>query len=549
MADIHAITTSHDTLDVKHTLAGKEVLVTGVTGFLGKIWVAQLLEELPEIGHIHLLIRSNRDGSALDRFTTIAEQSPVFRTLRGRFDIAGYEEFLRERVSVHDGDVSQPLCGLDESTVAELGKRLDAVVHFAGLTDFDPDPDHAIATNIDGAVHVADLVDRSKKAKLVHCSTCFVAGNVSGVVSETVDVGVSPNGKRFDPPALYERISTLCEGIDAQYDDPEVKAARVERVDAVRDVAKAYGWPNIYTFTKSLAEHLLLLRKAPVAIMRPAIVECSSHFPFAGWNEGVNTSAPLVWFISGPWQYLPVRAGNHFDIIPVDEVSKATTLIVSALVGGEAAQVYQLGSSQTNPLTFGRALELNNLAVRKHLKGSDRGFLDRMVRRFMDTRSRGFEESHALSVPSVKKMTRGFAKLLAHVDLSAVAPRQLAGLVDNLHGQRDFAVWHLQKVEKLLGKLEWMLDTYRPFIHDNDYIFATENIRALSDRLGDDDAGAWGWQLDEMSWRDYWIDTFWTGLETWTIPLLRGEEVPEDPPMERPLDLTGQTRRRQRARA
>ncbi len=230
-------------------------------------------------------------------------------------------------------------------------------------------------------------------------------------------------------------------------------------------------------------------------------------------------------------------------------MATATTLVLAAHLRGEAATIYQLGSSQTNPLTFGRALELNNLAVRKHLKGAERGFIDRMVRRFMDTRSRGFDEKHALSVPSVKRVTRGIQRLLAHVDLGAIAPPRLAGVVDNLHGQRDFAIWHLQKVDKLLGKLEWMLDTYRPFIHDNDYVFATENIRALADRLGDAETAAWGWSLDEMEWRSYWIDTFWVGLETWTIPLLRGEDVPGDPPMERPLDLTGATRQSQRARA
>ena len=38
-------------LPIRETLAGKSVLVTGVTGFLGKVWVSMLLHEVPEIGH------------------------------------------------------------------------------------------------------------------------------------------------------------------------------------------------------------------------------------------------------------------------------------------------------------------------------------------------------------------------------------------------------------------------------------------------------------------------------------------------------------------
>jgi len=37
------------------TLAGKNFLLVGVTGFIGKVWLAQLLREVPEIGKIYIL--------------------------------------------------------------------------------------------------------------------------------------------------------------------------------------------------------------------------------------------------------------------------------------------------------------------------------------------------------------------------------------------------------------------------------------------------------------------------------------------------------------
>ncbi len=64
--------------------------------------------------------------------------------------------------------------------------------------------------------------------------------------------------------------------------------------------AKELGWPNTYTFTKSLAESLIAkLWQAglPIAIVRPAIVETSVAKPFRGWNEGINTSASLSYLL------------------------------------------------------------------------------------------------------------------------------------------------------------------------------------------------------------------------------------------------------------
>src|SRR6516164_11165611 len=43
-------------LRVRESLAGKHLLLIGVTGFIGKVWLVDLLEKIPEIGKITLLI-------------------------------------------------------------------------------------------------------------------------------------------------------------------------------------------------------------------------------------------------------------------------------------------------------------------------------------------------------------------------------------------------------------------------------------------------------------------------------------------------------------
>ncbi|MBK8314062.1 MAG: SDR family oxidoreductase [Acidobacteria bacterium] len=53
-----------DSLSVKESLKGKKILLIGFTGFIGKVWLAKLLAELPDIGKVYLLIRKQRSTTA-----------------------------------------------------------------------------------------------------------------------------------------------------------------------------------------------------------------------------------------------------------------------------------------------------------------------------------------------------------------------------------------------------------------------------------------------------------------------------------------------------
>ena len=70
---------------VLERLRGKHVLITGTTGFLGKVVLEKLIRAVPDIGGIHLLIRGNkRHPDARDRFFEEIATSSVFDRLRQR---------------------------------------------------------------------------------------------------------------------------------------------------------------------------------------------------------------------------------------------------------------------------------------------------------------------------------------------------------------------------------------------------------------------------------------------------------------------------------
>src|SRR5581483_10137869 len=98
--------------------------------------------------------------------------------------------------------------------------------------------------------------------------------------------------------------------------------------------AQHWGWPNTYTYTKSLGDQLCALaaqgdaetRPLRVAIARPAIVESSVRYPFPGWNEGFNTTAPLMYLMLKGHRAVPIGTDTALDVIPVDFIASGMLL-------------------------------------------------------------------------------------------------------------------------------------------------------------------------------------------------------------------------------
>jgi long-chain acyl-CoA synthetase len=328
-------------LPVRETLAQRNILLIGVTGFIGKVWLVDLLENIPNIGKVTLLIRRNRTTSAQRRFEKIVEESPTFDKLQERYG-RNLGAFLREKVEVVEGDVSLPGLGLDAAVQEQLARSVDLIVNSAGLTDFNPDLRDALSSNVDSALHLLEFLRRCEHAGLMHLSTCYVVGMRDGRVTEELQDNYNPAGDAaFDAEREVAALRETIERIEARSESPELaKALRRQAlgrgvdessapVDELQGVLKRnrarwarnrlvrvamrraqhLGWPNIYTFTKSLGESLLSRHGGdlPIAIVRPSIVESSQRSPFTGWNEGINTSGPLSYLLGTNFRQLPTN--------------------------------------------------------------------------------------------------------------------------------------------------------------------------------------------------------------------------------------------------
>src|SRR6202041_2653744 len=102
--------------------------------------------------------------------------------------------FLHDKIEVIEGDVTQPGLGLSDENARRLQKKLDLIINTYGLTDFNPDLRDALATNTDAAVNILEFVRATEHAGLLHLSTCYVAGEQDGRVSEKITPNYNPRG-------------------------------------------------------------------------------------------------------------------------------------------------------------------------------------------------------------------------------------------------------------------------------------------------------------------------------------------------------------------
>jgi thioester reductase-like protein/phosphoserine phosphatase len=527
-------------LSVRDSLRGKNILLIGGTGFIGKVWLANLLADLPEIGKVFLLIRRSRSTTALERFERIVNESPVFEPLSSRYG-DGLPKFLAERIEVIEGDVTRPGLGLHPAIKARLTRTLDLVVNSSGLTDFNPDLRDALASNVDAAVHVVDFLRDCHHAALLHLSTCYVAGARDGRIHERLEPNYTPaRMPDFDAEQEWHNLKALALVTESRAESPEIaeelRKQAVEKRTAAKDLhgvalenqirknrvrwlrsqlteagtrrALDLGWPNTYTFTKSLAESLIQKRGMglPIAIVRPAIVESSVEKPFRGWNEGINTSASLSYLLGTYFRQLPTNERKCLDVIPVDLVSRGMTLIAAALVERHHEPLYQLATSVTNPCDMRRSIELTSLAHRKHHRAQN-GLRHWLRSRF-----------DAIPVSKARYET-----------LSAPAQKAIVQAINRSFSELPFGRPPLARRERELERVIKLIALFEPFILYNDHIFEAENIERLAAALTPEEKQQFGYDPRSIDWWDYWINVHIPALRKWSYPLIEGRPL-EQPP-------------------
>ncbi len=508
---------------LQQVLGKRRVLLTGATGFLGKVFLYLLLRWHPEIERIYVLIRGDR-RSSLSRWRREILDSPVMEPLRRHLG-ASFDRYLEDKIVVLAGDITEDGLLIADSPQLKRGE-LDAVVHCAGLVNFEASLEKALAVNTLGILNVIEFC-RKLDAALLHVSTCYVAGHADGHrFEDDLPVDWCPDDRRKhfdlrreirDARALIDRIETASHdqalmseflaGAETGGESREIalegrRKRWVEERLKQEGLARAVslGWPNTYSYTKSLGEQLVLAarKELDVTVVRPAVIESALADPFPGWNQGVNTSAPLTYLSGEGYRFYPARADLVLDVMPVDLVAHAMVPILAALLLKRHQPIYQLGTSDCNPLPMRRLVELTGLANRRDQRDGE-GSMGKLAPHLEAVIvSQGTYDFASRTVPDLLQRAAGLAKLALGED--SARARQLDQWLDPIRGRIDLA--------------RSLVEVYRPYIQELVYTFHCKNVRALYRRLKPDDAELHPFKPEAIDWQDYWINIHLPGLRT-----------------------------------
>jgi long-chain acyl-CoA synthetase len=541
------------TLSPTEIFNDRKIFLIGSTGFLGKVTLSMLLHRFPNIGRVYVTVRARSQEESESRFWNSVITAPPFDPLRERYGSA-LDGFIRDKVVVFGGDIAETNLGYSEEQAQAIADDIDVVLNSAGNVTFNPTLESALRTNVVGTQNVIAFTKRMKRPALIHVSTCFVAGNRSGPVWENDPVvGYFPRkhelpGVEFDVEQEIKDCAKLAERVreearDAMMvarfrelarkrlneenrdaDDPDALGLAVARerkvwtrtrlTDLGVERSAWWGWPNIYTYTKALGEQLVAAETGIVrSIVRPSIVESALRYPFPGWNEGFTTTAPIIFLVLKGQTQIPANEKLILDITPVDQVASVMLAIAAQACVEEPKLVHQAATGDSNPNNMDRIIGLVGLYKRKHFQEKDSGFkiINEVVAR-MEPRPVSTSSFEKFSVPMFNSAAKKASSLL-----DRARPRWGGGRVVEVIDRMKTTV---DRVEEITHETTEAFEMFRPFTIENAYIFRSDNVRSLFERIRKEEQGLLSWYPEKFDWYDYWLNVHLPGLKKWVFPTL-----------------------------
>src|SRR5215467_7256516 len=100
---LRAAVTGKPRLDVTQIFRGKNLMLIGSTGFVGKVALSMLLHRYPDVGRVYCLVRPGAGNTADERFYKKVASSEAFDPVRAQHD--HFEGWLRTKIVAVPGDI------------------------------------------------------------------------------------------------------------------------------------------------------------------------------------------------------------------------------------------------------------------------------------------------------------------------------------------------------------------------------------------------------------------------------------------------------------
>ncbi|XP_075678003.1 fatty acyl-CoA reductase 1-like [Dermatophagoides pteronyssinus] len=454
------------TISISEFYSNRSVLITGGSGFIGKVLIEKLLRSCPNIGHIYLLIRTtNRNGKQLD-----SEQRLKQQILNSKlFNLPTSKNLDFSKLVAISGDMTMPNLGLTEQDRQKLIENVSIIFHLAATVSFKGPMKHFVQQNVFGTESILQLGRELKQLQvIVYVSTAYSNCDRS-VIEEKVY-------------SLKQDVNKIIDQIIEKDDDK----------NPIKGDPILYGRPNPYTVSKALTECLIEKKYSdlPVVICRPSIVSYAYNEPTRGWCDSLNGISGLILLGSlGIAQTASVDYDKLTDLIPVDFVANSLIVIGyhSRMPSTEKKNVINITSGAKNPVTWKKIV--NSVSDKVSSTPSIR-----MVR-----------PTNKLRINStvIGRMHHYFRSFFFHFLFAYIFDFLLIVI-----GQKRYMVKTMKRIQKYC-------DVYHHFLN-NEWLFKHNHYDQIYRTLSVDDQLRFPSDVSTIDWNEY-SNTIWIGTRRYLL--------------------------------
>lgn len=491
--------------DVLNFYRGTNVLITGATGFMGKVLLEKLLRSCQDINMIYILVRPKMGKSHVRRFYEIFE-GPFFDRMK-----SVCPAYL-SKVRLVYGDCLKSGLGFSEEDRAHLVSTVDVIFHAAAAVRFDTSLRVAVLTNVRSTVDLLNMTRGMPQLK----AFVFVSTAYSNCDNEHIEE------KFYEPPIPWLTLTLMAETLSDQ-------------ILAKITPGILGEWPNAYALTKCVAEDVVRSKgdKLPIAIVRPSIVIATSKEPIAGWiNNFYGPTGVVAGAGIGLLRSLHCDGNMLADLVPVDMV--INSMIVAACdVGrsrleGTNSEVPAPSLEDKNYPSLFRPTESEYAIVptgRQHKRKLRRKTLSSSVPiyNFVSSNQRPLKWREFMSlneraepqIPSQLMIWYYCFHLNKHKSIHLLS-------IFFLHWVPAFLV---DMGARFLGRKPRMVNAYRKihrfsevlsYFSTRQWLFSDTNTRALWRKLGTEDQKFFNFDISSLVWEDYFY-THMRGLRVYLV--------------------------------
>lgn len=320
---------------VREVYAGKSLLITGASGFLGKVLVEKLLRDVKDLKSIYFLLRGKRGQNFGERLAEF-KSDDVFKKV-----LASQPKALEKLIPIQGDILNGSNFGISEREIDEMRRNVNFVIHGAATVKFDEPLDVAMKTNTlpsRNLIEIAKTFDNLES--YIQVSTAFANTHrpKNSIVEEII----------YDPVYDYRKAIDI------------IESGNRDEIQKLEEFSKSF--PNTYTFSKYLVEQMIndRYKDLPITLLRPSIITPTLREPSEAWVNFRGTIMAVSMAVSqGILRNMYGSENATLDFIPCDLIANSLIAAGAEMAASEdkSLRIYNCTTGKQCPMTYREVID------------------------------------------------------------------------------------------------------------------------------------------------------------------------------------------------